>query len=184
MHQACKLSCLLIVNFQFGFQYAVVEFKDSTCEVVPTNWLDEEDGELVSYYPPDEWSDARLRKAVENRDGREGLELHKNVRVLHTYNSILVARANRKVAEDTSNLDSEFEDLNEPRRKRRRIVSQIEDSEDEDEQNIRSKHPPPPNFLKSVEGNIKEKLEKLSAKKKDKTKKEVNLILLGLHRYI
>ncbi|KAK3910778.1 Flagellar biosynthetic protein FlhB [Frankliniella fusca] len=151
--------------------YAVVEFKDSTCEVVPTNWLDEEDGELVSYYPPDEWSDARLRKAVENRDGREGLELHKNVRVLHTYNSILVARANRKVAEDTSNLDSEFEDLNEPRRKRRRIVSQIEDSEDEDEQNIRSKHPPPPNFLKSVEGNIKEKLEKLSAKKKDKTKK-------------
>ncbi len=66
----------------------MVEFKDKTCEVVPTNWLDEEDGELVSYYPPDNWSDSRLRKAVENCEGREGLELHRTVRVLHTYSKL------------------------------------------------------------------------------------------------
>jgi len=70
-------------------QFAVVEFSDLTGQsvhVVPTAWLDEDDGSLVCWWPADSWTDSKLNKAIENCIvPDDSFEKHTGVRVLHTY---------------------------------------------------------------------------------------------------
>jgi len=73
----------------------------------------------------------------------------------------LIARRNTKVAEETSNLDTETEEIgHRPARKRRRAVII---SDEEESPAKRSKHAAPPPFKKSLADKIKEKLSQKSA---------------------
>ncbi|KAK3913357.1 Transient receptor potential cation channel subfamily M member 1 [Frankliniella fusca] len=139
--------------------YAVVVFTDQSCQAIPTSWLDEEDGQLIAFYPKTFWKDHKVRKAIENCANRnpDTFDKHWNVRVLHYYNSLIVARNNLKKAEDTSSLDSE-NDVMPPRRKRKRESfdsTDNSDDSDDDEKKTRSKHPAPPQFQKALQQKIK-----------------------------
>jgi hypothetical protein len=67
-------------------QYVVVEFADHSVHALPTTWLDEEEAELVAFWPPKDWSEAKIRKAIETCEAR-GVDWLKeeNIRVLHSY---------------------------------------------------------------------------------------------------
>ena len=75
----------------------------------------------------------------------------------------LVARKNTKMAEDTSTLETESEDLG-PSKRRRRI--QPSACSDDESPVKRSKHTAPPAFKKSLAEKIKEKLSDSSSIKK------------------
>lgn len=84
--------------------------------------------------------------------------------------SLIVARANAKKAEGTSNLDTESEELGlGKRQKRKRCVS----SSDDEGPRQRSQHPPPPCILKSLENTMKEKLKAQSESSKVTKNKDV-----------
>ncbi|KAE8742844.1 hypothetical protein FOCC_FOCC011582 [Frankliniella occidentalis] len=141
-------------------QYAVIEFDDASVETLPTIWLDEVDGELVALWP-DHMSETRRATAIENCEPYdEDFTLYERVRVMHSYNSLLVARANSRTAEETSSLEPETEELGRGSRSRkRRTVNRISDDEDDEEvQSKRSKHPSAPTVNKSISQKIKEKL--------------------------
>lgn len=80
---------------------------------------------------------------------------------LSVSDSILIARANAKKAEDTSSLDTETEELGRSRRKRQhRQLFNIDENISESKK--KSFVPKPPSFQKSFVENIKDKLDTTS----------------------
>ncbi|KAK3919747.1 ADP-ribosylation factor-binding protein GGA1 [Frankliniella fusca] len=106
-------------------------------------------------------SSAKRNKAIEECETPDGsFTLHENVRILHSYNSLIIARANAQKAEDTSSLDTENEEFGRNRKRKPAKRTIASDTEDEDEPlSKRSKFPSAPLVQKSLQNKMKDKLQ-------------------------
>ncbi|CAL8136718.1 unnamed protein product [Orchesella dallaii] len=104
-----------------NYKFSVVHFKsDNAVEIVPINWLFQQNGSTYCHFPP---NNSKIRKLISNPDSKPGRdwEVFEIEKIVKSYNTFKRAEKRAKKYIDNSDEDStEAESIG--RRKRRKIA--------------------------------------------------------------